>query len=223
MVSGPDDTVIYTRFYSEGLWQVATDGGSPTQLTTPEASQAELGHWWPQLLPDQETVLFTSFSTPIERSRIMAYSLRTGQQTDVLAGGYYGRYVTTGHLLFARAQSVLAVPFDAGRLETIGPAVPVLDDVKLTFFHGEAGFTVSEGGTLVFTRATEVDGHNRFVWRDRARATTRTRSEIAGLAAARLSPDGPRLALVIDDGGLDVWVQDLEQEGRTQGHVRGGE
>ena len=222
-VSGPDDTVLYTRSYSEGLWQVSTDGGSPTQLTTPDASQAELGHWWPQLLPDQETVLFTAFSTPIERSRIMAYSLRTGQQTEVMAGGYYGRYVTTGHLLFARGQSVLAVPFDVGRLETIGSAVPVLDDVKLTFFDGEAGFTVSEGGTLVFTRRSEVDGHNRLVWRDRAGATTRTVSEIAGLAAARLSPDGRRVALVIDDGGLDVWVQELDQGGRDEGHLRRGE
>ena len=214
--SGPDDTVLYTRSYSEGLWQISADGGSPTQLTTPDPSRAELGHWWPQLLPDQETVLFTSFSTPIERSRLMTYSLRTGQQTEILAEGYYGRYTPTGHLLFGRGASVLAVPFDTGRLQTSGPAVPVLDDVNLTFFDGQAGFTVSDNGTLVFARASEVNGHNRLAWRDRAGATTRTDSAIAGLLAARLSPDGRRVALVIEDEGLDIWVQDLEQGGRTK-------
>ena len=40
---GPDDTVLYTRSYSQGLWQISAGGGSPTQLTTPDPTRTELG------------------------------------------------------------------------------------------------------------------------------------------------------------------------------------
>jgi len=109
--------IIYTRAYNEGLSIVSAIGGSPKMLTAPDHSKGELGHWWPQIMPDNETVLFTVFSTPIEHSRLVALSLKTGKQKTILEGGVFGRYLSSGDLVFARGETVLAAPFDLRSLE----------------------------------------------------------------------------------------------------------
>ena len=57
-------------------------------------------------------------------------SLETGDRTVVYTGGYFPQYVATGHLLFMRGTSLMAVAFD---LETLkvgeGPPVPVIEGI----------------------------------------------------------------------------------------------
>ena len=75
-------------------------GGDARLLTTPDSSKAELGHWWPQLLPDGDHAIFTAYRTPPETSTIEVLSIRTGARRVLLTGGMYGFYVPTGHLLY---------------------------------------------------------------------------------------------------------------------------
>ncbi|MDA2915179.1 hypothetical protein MYX77_14730, partial [Acidobacteriia bacterium AH_259_A11_L15] len=56
-------------------------------------------------------------------------SLQTGERKTLVQGGSYGWYAPTGHLVFARAGSILAVPFDLERLEVTGSEVPVVSNV----------------------------------------------------------------------------------------------
>src|SRR5207302_643790 len=42
-------------------------------------------------------------------------------------GGYYGRYLTSGHLVYIRDGKLFAVPFDRNRLEVTGQSVAVLE------------------------------------------------------------------------------------------------
>jgi hypothetical protein len=42
-----------------------------------------------------------------------------------MRGGYYGRYVPSGHLLYVHQGTVYAAPMDVNRLELTGPAAPV--------------------------------------------------------------------------------------------------
>ncbi len=101
-----------TPNYNTGLWKVSAAGGPAEELTTPDATDGTLGHWWPQALPDGKTVLFTAFSSPAETSRIVALSLDSMQQKTVVEGGSFGRYAPTGHLVFARQDALMAVPFE---------------------------------------------------------------------------------------------------------------
>ena len=59
------------------------------------------------------------------------------------------RYAASGHLLFAREASILAVPFDPGKLVVTGAPVVVVDDVAMNYTDGFAAYDVSPSGTLV--------------------------------------------------------------------------
>ena len=91
-------------------------------LTTPDTAQGELGHWWPQILPDGDHVIFTAYRTPIERATIEVLSIRTGTRKVLVTGGVYGIYVPTGHLLYGAGEAIWAVPFDLDHLAVTGPA-----------------------------------------------------------------------------------------------------
>jgi hypothetical protein len=66
--------------YKSGLWRVSAGGGTAERLTTPDSAAGELAHWWPQFLPDGRHVVFTNYSTPVERAKIELLDLRTGER-----------------------------------------------------------------------------------------------------------------------------------------------
>ena len=54
---GSDGTIVFASTDpTSGLWRVPAVGGEPEPLTTPEQG---LDHWWPEILPGGEAVLFT--------------------------------------------------------------------------------------------------------------------------------------------------------------------
>ncbi len=212
-----DGTIIYTPDYLSGLWRVSAGGGTPDRLTAPDSAQGELAHWWPQVLPDHDHVLFTAFRTPLERARIEVLSLKTGQRKVLLEGGVSGRYVTAGYLLYAKNEALFAVPFDVGRLALTGQPVPVIQDVAIEAPDGRAGFAVSDNGTLAYIAASTFVPDLDLVWvtrRGEAGAPITTPGRFTNPA---LSPDGRRVALAIARPGepKDVWVLDLTRGTRT--------
>ncbi len=206
---GADDNIIFTPSYPLGLWRVSAAGGTPEELTTPDVSQHELGHWWPQILPGGKAVLFTSYSTPIEKARIAVLDLETGQKQTLIEGAVFGRYVPTGHLVYVQTETLMAVPFDLARLQVTGPPVPVLEDVPVDTVNGNSQFSISDDGSLVYIPASVVNTNRLLVWVDRkgtARPVTEARRRYM---YPKLSPDGRRLALTIVGDSRDVWVYEL--------------
>ncbi len=61
--------------------------------------------------------------------KIVVLSLATGVRTRLVQAGADARYVATGHLLFARDGSLMAISFDPERLEVAGKPVQVLYDL----------------------------------------------------------------------------------------------
>jgi serine/threonine-protein kinase len=208
---GPDDQIVYTNSYNEGLWRVSASGGATHMLTSPDRAKGELGHWWPQILPGGEWVLFTAFSTPVEKSRIMVRSLKSGEQRTLLEGGIFGRFAASGHLIFAKGETVLTVPFDSRRMEVTGAPTPVLDGVYTHPQNGLSQFAVSGSGTLAFVRSTSIAVEQRLVSVDRSGKVQTIRENLQTFGGMRLSPDGRRLAIALRQGGHapEVWVQDL--------------
>src|SRR5262249_51456783 len=57
---GPDNTILFSSGWNAPLSSVSADGGgTPKTISTVDTAANELGHWWPQLLPDGKSVLFT--------------------------------------------------------------------------------------------------------------------------------------------------------------------
>ncbi len=213
---GRNGRLVYTRAYNTGLWIVSEGGGDARQLTAPDTANGELGHWWPQILPDGDHVLFTAYRTPIERATIEVLSIKTGKRHVLFTGGVFGFYVPTGHLLYAVGETIRAVPFDLSRLAVTGPALPVVDSVAMNPTDGAAAFDVSENGTLAYLPVSSYVTESDVVLVDRRGNEARALPAPDRYNHPRLSPEGGRIAVDIRSANSlgDVWVFQI---GRSSG------
>jgi Tol biopolymer transport system component len=212
---GRNGRIVYTRAYNTGLWIVSEAGGDDRMLTAPDTTKGELGHWWPQILPDGEHVLFTAYRTPLERATIEVVSIGSGKRQVVFTGGVFGFYVPTGHLLFAAGETIRAVPFDVRLLAVTGVPVPVVDSVAMNPTDGAAAFDVSETGTLAYLPVSSYVTETDVVLVDRAGRETRALPVKDRYNHPRLSPDRSRVSVDMrraDDLG-DVWVFQVGRAG----------
>jgi serine/threonine-protein kinase len=207
----PDGTIVYAPIYSEGLYRVPAEGGSPERLTTPDHKGGELGHWWPEPLPGGKRVVFTAFRTPVDRSRIGVLDLATREVRWVVEGGFFGRYAPSGHLLYAKGQRLYAVPFDPATATAKGSAVAVVDDVHASQIGGYAQAAVSSHGTLAYVTESLGNPLRELVWLDRTGRAVAATSERRRFLSASLSPDGRRAALTIQGESRDLWTLSLER------------
>src|SRR5262245_27343477 len=112
---------------SFGLSSVPASGGA----VTPFASLGKSFDLdYPDALPGGEWILFTEqASFNWNDASIVDQSIKTGERKVLLKGGFYARYVKTGHLVYARAGSLYAVRFDAKTLTTVGTPVLMVENV----------------------------------------------------------------------------------------------
>ncbi len=200
---GPDDTIIFGVSVS-GLLRVPSAGGTPQPLTTLDPNQREIVHRWPNILPGGQAVLFTVFSGSLETARIAVQDLKTGRR-KVLVDGTYPRFVPTGHIVFARADSSLwAVPFDVDRLEVTGSPAPLIEGVQVNG-GGLASFALADNGSLVYMPDT-ASVPTRLVWVDRKGVEQPLGAPPRPYSSPRLSPDGRMLAVVAQG---DIWVYNI--------------
>jgi len=208
---GEDGTIVFTPDLRVALSKVPSAGGMPQPLTALDKQTGEVTQRWPQVLPGSQAVLFTSSThgNDYEDSEIAVYSIASGQRKTVHRGGFYARYVPSGHVVYLHEGTLFAVPFDLKRLEVTGPPAPILEDVVATPGFGSAQFAFSETGNLVY-----VAGRAGFIyWIDREGKFTPLLHETPGnYLNPAFSPDGKRLALDINDGKRrDIWLYEWER------------
>jgi eukaryotic-like serine/threonine-protein kinase len=197
---GRDGRIVYSRSYQDGLWEVRESGGSAVMLTAPDTANSELGHWWPQLLPDGEHILFTAYRGSAGKSTIELFSRKTQRRTVLIENATNGRYVPTGYLLYASDYTLFAVPFDLRTTTVSGGAVPVMKDIL--------EYDVAPNGTLAILPASSFRSDLDVVFVDRDGGVRAALPDPAFYDNPRLSPDGTRIAVAIQarGGNSDVWV-----------------
>jgi len=207
---GPNGNMIFGGF--EGLHKVSAAGGTPENLTTSDSDNGEIGHVFPEVLPDGKAVLFTiqTEGGSYDKYRIGAVSLETGEQKTVLEGGSYPRYSPTGHLLYVTSEGLLAAPFDARNLEVTGNPILVLEDISISPW-GVGHFAVSDEGTLIHLPATR-EATSSLVWVDRQGVPTLATTQKRNYALPRVSPDGKRVTFAVLQGGSphSAWMYSFE-------------
>ncbi|HET7294486.1 MAG TPA: protein kinase [Vicinamibacteria bacterium] len=214
---GRDNTIVFAVGGFSGLWRVRADGGAARPLTQPDPLKGEVGHRWPQVLPDGRSVLFTigAPSWLARDARIAVVSLETGRHQVILEATGLARYLPTGHLVYAKLGSVMAVPFDASRLMVAGPPVTALNDVQMALDgHFYADLDVSASGALVYVPGGPRLVESSLFWVDREGRIQPVTTRRGSWARPRLSPDGRRLSLVVNSDleTADIWILDLDRD-----------
>jgi serine/threonine protein kinase/Tol biopolymer transport system component len=215
---GADGRIVFSQSYQSGLWIVNVAGGGQRKLTDPDTTKSELAHWWPQWLPDGKSILFTAYRSPISKATIEVLNVETGDRKVILEGGVMAKLLPTGHLLFARDETVLAVAFDLAKLEVVGSPTVVLEDVSMNFSDGHASWDASPNGTLAYLRASSAGSRVSVVEVDR-RGNERPLIPVPDrYLEPRWAPDGRRIAVTYSAQRTanDVWVHDPERSSKVR-------
>src|SRR5262249_51078191 len=199
--------IIYAPSGKSGLVLVREEGGPLQTLTVPDASKGEVSHRWPSALPDGRHVLFTIKKegiTSFDQGEIAILDLDSGSWKTLIQGGSFARYLPTGQIVFARGDTILAVPFDLRRGQVQGDPIPILNGVMTQPGSGAAQYAVAQdAGTLVFVPGGPVAGRQEIGWIDRRGNITPAGAPLLPFDNPVLSPDGTRVAATIF-GATDV-------------------
>jgi serine/threonine-protein kinase len=212
---GADDSIVFQNLVAGGLWQVSAAGGTPKRLNT--LQKGELSSRWPAFLPGGKAVLFaTNTGGSWDSPQIALYRLDTGERRNLIPGGTRPYYSPTGHLLYVQGGTLMAAPFNLQRMEVVGAAVPVVEGVTQSLGNGMAQYSISENGSLVYVPGGIHGGESTLVWVDRKGVEQRLPAPPHNYRSPRVSPDGNRVAVGLDDGGGYGWIYDIARDTLTR-------
>jgi serine/threonine-protein kinase len=213
---GAANTIVFAATTGSPLSRVHADGGTPERATTLDAGRGEFSHRWPHVLPDGDTVVFTVGTLGSwDDAEIVAQSLKTGTRHVIVKGGTHPHYLPSGHLLYARGGTLMAVAFDATRLTATGGAVRVLDNV-LEWFDGAAQVSVSRSGSAVYVPGNAQATARRLISVDSSGSVTPLAAPPRAYASPRLSPDGRMLLVTIAGTTEEIWLYDMSEASLKQ-------
>ena len=199
------------------LVRVPESGGTVTPVTTLDASRSESCNCWPYFLPDGKHFLYFAESTAKpENSAIFVGSLDSKDRKLLVKASSNPVYVTEGYLLYNRLGTLMAQPFDADRLELTGDAVPIAEGLAFNPLGSVAPFSASDNGVLVY-RGGGGAVPLTLVWVSRDGAAQPLAATPHNYTFPRISPDGKRVAVGIEEGGGgQVWIYDTTRDAMSR-------
>jgi eukaryotic-like serine/threonine-protein kinase len=202
----------------EGIRRMKAIGGPREPVVTIDTARKEVGHAWPDVLPNGKGILYRlrHVGQDAREYDIMVAELATGKGR-ALVRGVIARYVSTGHLVYVTADGKLLVsPFDQNSLKLTGSPTVLLDGISVREL-GAVDLALSRTGTLAYVPGA-AGGSGQPVWVTREGQAQAVDSAWRGSfdePAPALSPDGKWLALTVGrvaagGGGTDIWVKRLD-------------
>ena len=215
-----DNVILFAPSAGTGLVRVSSAGGVPTVVTKLDPATGETNHRWPHFLPDGRHFIYTASTgaccpapkpATIRIGSLDEPAIATLLQTESSVS------YASGHLLFARDETLMAQPFDLETRQLKGDAFPLAEYVGPEGSR-YVGASVSENGTLVYAQhLAPVEGQLR--WFDRAGRSLTTVGEAGAYTNLALSPDERRVAVALRTGNpenQDIWIIDIARNIRSR-------
>jgi eukaryotic-like serine/threonine-protein kinase len=210
-----DDTIVYAEegdVEYRGIMRISANGGTPEKLIELKKNE---NFYYPRLLPDGKSVIFTLGPPPY---KIAVQSLES-RERRVLFPGDTAWYLPTGHIVYALANNLFAVPFHLDTFQIAGGSVPMIEGVFRTSALYPPSYAVSGSGTLVYMPETigAAAPKRNLVWVDRKGKEELLAAASNAYRDARISPDGKRVALSMATASNEnIWTWDLVRETLTR-------
>ncbi len=220
------DTIVFGERF-QGLYRVAASGGEAEPLT--QLREGEVGHGWPEFLPDGRRFLFVARSNELAPSSIpladrgvrVDFSIELGRLNDgsrrkvAEADSQAVITVRSGEprLLFVRDDTLFERAVDPETMNLSGPLLAVTGDIsRSSVGFGKHDFSAAREGVLTFRRGFYF-GRSEIAWYDRAGRRLEQAAPPDQYHFMSLSPDGRMIAAAIasEDENVDVWTIDLER------------
>src|SRR5262252_1398230 len=88
---------------------------------------------------------------------------KTGKAQRLFEHGGNATYSATGHIIFARGESLMAAPFDLDKLAVRGEIVPLMGGVRTQAIWANGNFRISTVGNLMYAPGGLVGTDRRLV------------------------------------------------------------
>ncbi|HVE71534.1 MAG TPA: protein kinase [Thermoanaerobaculia bacterium] len=206
------------------LSRVSVSGGTPVALTKLDATRKESTHRWPEVLPDGRHFLYLG-ATHAEGANsdlhaIFASSFDKPEERKLVLRARSNVTYARGHLIYARADALVAQPFDASRLELTGEPFVLANSIQYHAGSFLATFAASPDGTIVYRTAPDAS-RRQLAWIDAVASSTEDvpLGEPDAYRSVRLSEDGKRAVYEIEEretGLMNIWIDDLATRTRTR-------
>jgi hypothetical protein len=187
-------------------------------LTEVDLSRGEFVHTWPTFLPDGNHFLYFRSGPPdVEGMYVGSLDVAAGSQSRVrILATDVPALFANGHLFFPRGGTLMAQPFDAGSLQPRDEAVPVAQDVRMTWYSTGV-FSVSDAGVFIY-KAEVAPGTFQLAWVDQQGKTLGTVGSPGTDRQVVLAPDGTRAVVKDAPYGMpgDLWMLDVASGRRTR-------
>lgn len=192
-----------------GLYRISDSGGATSRI--PIRSAREDAPFFPHFLPDGRRFLIGYADST--GAGVVAVGTLDAPGLEPLADFIPTsrvQYAPPGYLISARENTLVAHRFDAASARVRGEPIPIAENVLQ--YGDAASFSVSESGVLAYrppgTRARWL------AWYGRTGRPLETVGGPAAYIAPRISPDGRRFAVVIEDPRTElgrVWIYEIPQ------------
>jgi eukaryotic-like serine/threonine-protein kinase len=215
-----DGVILFTPDGLGGLSSVSSSGGSPVEITKPDASHLEQSHRWPAFLPDGRHFLYlaANFTGKLENNAIFLGSLDSQERRLLVNTSANAAYAEPGYLLYLRDKTLVAQRFDQRRYVLSGEPRTLSDEVLYFPAVDRAVFSVS-GGEVLVTQTGKGGSISQLTWFDRSGKLVGVVGASGSYNNVRLSPDGRRVATdQTDPDGrkIDIWVHEPARSARTR-------
>jgi eukaryotic-like serine/threonine-protein kinase len=212
---GPDGSIVYTG-PGRGLFQVSSAGGAPHPVWVPDQNSGDVLRY-PEFLPGGDALLVTSNprgTTSPDDSTIEILKIKTGERKALIQGGYAARYLPTGHLVYQRSGTMVAVGFDPGALQLKGTPVPVVEGVRQPF-TGVGAFSCSESGTCAYVAGATLSQRTATLV-DRSGVSRPLPLPPRSYSHPRFSPAGDKLVFWMNAVRCDLEIYDIARGSMTR-------
>ncbi len=213
---GAGGVIVFSPDIQVPLMQVPVLGGTPVPVTQKDTTQ-HTSHRWPQFLPDGKHFLYVAVNhNPAKAaSDEVYYASLDGKENRAVLHSESNAIYANGYLLFARSDVLMAQAFDASSGTLRGEPQIVAHGVMNDFSTWHLDASAAADGLLVF--ASGGKANLQLVWSDLGGKITGVVAEkIPSLLSMRLSLQGDRVAMEIDTGVDDIWVQDIARGVKTR-------
>jgi serine/threonine protein kinase len=209
---GTDNEIYFSLGIAGGIYRVPSDGGQPEPIANTDENKGQASFRWPVLLPDGKNLMFTAESVSGNASsRIMVRSLKNGTTKTIVNNAEYANYVKPEYILLIRNNALYASKFDLGELSLKGPLVPVLTNVTTISQTGQAEFSLSNNGTLLYLPGTAISDDRNLAWVDHSGKILKSTDLHQPIEDFDISPDGKKVAVTIEGAAWNIWIYDIER------------
>ena len=221
---GSGGVILLGSSQGSAIYQVASAGGSPSQLLAPDSARGEARVHWPSFLPDGRRFLYTARRT--DGGGELRLASLDGDTRALMPVASNTQFVPPDAVVFAREGVLMGQRIDLEAARTIGEPFAIADHVEYLLTTSRAIFSASQTGTIAYHGYGDT---SQLVWADQRGNEVETIGDPAEyeLQSGRLSADGSMLLTARRERGpgtFDIWRLDLGRKTEERlTHDRGAE